>query len=267
MRLALAFFKRDAAIALSYRFSFAMQFLSNLLVLVLLYYIGETVGSQELPVLKRYGGNFFAYVVIGVALSDCVLVSLISFANQVREGQTTGTLEATLMSPLSLPTILIFSSIWDYFLSAFRFLFYIFFGIIIYDLNMGRADITSALLIFLLTVLCFMGIGIFCAGIILLLKRGETIMMILRFMIILLTGVFFPVALLPDWMQKIAVIIPLTSALEGMRFALLLGAGIQELFPIISKLALLAAIMMGIGITGFNLAVKMAKQTGSLTQY
>ncbi len=107
MKLARAFFKRDAAIALSYRAAFLAQFLGNLLLLVMLYYVGNTVGPRSLPALEKYGGNFLAFVLIGVALTDCVMVSLASFAAQVREAQTTGTLEATLMSPVRLSVILV----------------------------------------------------------------------------------------------------------------------------------------------------------------
>src|SRR5579864_6355493 len=109
MRLAWAFFKRDATIALSYRVSFVVQFIGKLAVLALFFFLSKTVGDKPLPILSKYGGDFLAFILIGVSLSDCVLVSLTSFANQIREAQTTGTLEATLMSPVRLPVILLYS--------------------------------------------------------------------------------------------------------------------------------------------------------------
>jgi ABC-2 type transport system permease protein len=267
MRLVLAFFRRDAAIALSYRVAFAIQFLGNLLLLGLLYYIGKTISPQALPALAPYGGSFLAFVLIGIALTDCVLVSLVNFAAQIREAQTTGTLEATLMSPVRLAAVLIYSSLWNYFLSAVRFLFYLILGAILYGIEMSNADIPSAVVIFLLTVLCFMGIGILWAGIILLVKRGESIMTAMGYVVLLISGVFFPVAVLPAWLQKIATVVPLTHALEGMRFALLQGASLHDLSLILIKLAAFAAVLMIGGIAGFNLAVDMAKHTCSLTQY
>jgi len=267
MRLAWAFFCRDATIALSYRAAFFMQFLGNVVLLGLLYYMGKAVGPQSLPALERYGGNFLAFVLIGIALTDCVLVSLMSFATQVREAQTTGTLEATLLAPVSLSTILIYSSLWSYFLSAVRFLLYLVVGALLYDLNLGRADLLAAAIIFLLTVLCFMGIGILMAGIVLLVKRGEAILSVLGYVVMLVTGVLFPVTLLPAWMQKLSALIPLTHALEGMRFALLQGQGIRDLAPIILTLVVFAAALLTAGVVSFNLAVRTTKHTGSLTQY
>src|SRR5262245_1270689 len=116
-RVAWEFFRRDATIALSYRFSFLVQLLGNFLVLGLFYFIGKTVGPQKIPALEPFGGSFLAFLLIGIALGDSVGVSLTTFAAQIREGQLTGTLEATLMSAVPLPLILLFSSLWNYFFS------------------------------------------------------------------------------------------------------------------------------------------------------
>jgi ABC-2 type transport system permease protein len=267
MRLAWAFFERDARIALSYRAAFAMQFLGNLVLLGLLYYVGRTLGTQPLPALARYGGNFLAFVLIGIALTDCVLISLMSFATQVREAQTTGTLEATLMSPVNLATILIYSSLWNYFLSAVRFFLYLSLGALLYGVNLGRGNLVASLVIFFLTVACFIGLGILWAGIVLAVKRGEGIISVMAYFVMLATGVFFPVSMLPGWMQHVSALIPLTHALEGMRFALLQGSGLRELAPIVLRLVVFAAVLLPGGVAAFNLSVKAAKQTGSLTQY
>lgn len=267
MRLAWAFFRRDAAIAVSYRIAFFLQFLGNVILLGVLYYVGKTVGSQPLPALDRFGGNFLAFVLVGIALTDCVSTSLISFATQVREAQTTGTLEATLMSPARLSTILICSSLWNYFLSAVRFVLYLGVGSLLYKVELGHSNVVSALVIFVLTVLCFIGIGILFAGIILLVKRGEAITTVSGYIVALITGVFFPVSLMPNWLQKLAAMIPLTTALEGMRFALLRGSNLADLAPLIMRLAIFAVVLLAGGLAGFNLAVSVAKRNGSLTQY
>lgn len=267
MRLAWAFFKRDAAIALSYRIAFSMQFLGNLVLVGLLYYVGKTIGPHALPSLKRYGGNFLAFALVGVALTDCVIVSLVGFASQIREAQTTGTLEATLISPTDLTSILVYSSLWNYFLSAVRFLFYIAVGVMLFGVHLGHVNVPSAVAIFLLTVLCFMGIGILWAGIVLLVKRGDSMMSVAGYVILVATGVFFPVSMLPPWVQKISALIPLTPALEGMRYALLTTTNWNTLAPILMKLTAFAVVLPLTGTLAFGMAVRIAKRTGSLTQY
>jgi ABC-2 type transport system permease protein len=267
MRLAWAFFARDAAIALSYRIAFATQLLGNLLLVGILYYVSRTVGLEKLPSLAEYGGNFMAFVLIGVALTDCVLVSLVGFAQQVRESQTTGTLEATLLSPVALPVILIYSSLWNYFLSGVRFLLYLAAGALLGGIHLETVNGPAALTIFILTVLCFLGIGILWAGIVLLVKRGEAIMGVLSILVMLVSGMLFPVKLLPAWLRYASELIPLTAALDGMRRAVLNGSGLVELSPIVARLSVFAVVLLTAGIGGFNYAVKLGRQQGSLTQY
>lgn len=267
LNLAWAFFKRDAKIAMSYRASFAFQLLGNLLVLGILYYIGKTIGTRPIPAISRYGENFLAFLLVGIALSDCVGVSLTTFANQIREGQLTGTLEATLMSPVRLPAILVYSSLWNYFFSAVRFLIYLALGAVFYQVGIAQANILSALIIFVLTVLCFMGIGMVWASVVMIVKRGESIITTISYLVLLVSGVLFPVTVLPGWLQSVASLIPLTHSLEGMRFALLQGYTVGMLAAILWKLAVFAALLLGAGMLTFNLAVDLAKRRGSLVQY
>jgi ABC-2 type transport system permease protein len=265
--LAWAFFRRDAIVASSYRISFVAQLAGNLLVLGLFYFVGRTIGDRPLPALEPYGGNFMAFLLIGVALTDCVGVSLMSFAAQIREAQTTGTIEALVMSPVRLPLILIYSSLWNYAMCAFRFVLYLLAGSLLYGLDIRDGNIISALVIFLLTVLCFMGIGILWAGIVMLVKRGESLMTLAASVVLLVSGVLYPVALLPPWLKTISDVIPLSYALEGMRMAILKGAPLGDLNDIVLSLSLFSTVLLILGLGAFDRAVAIAKHTGSLTQY
>lgn len=267
MRLAWAFFKRDAIIALSYRAAFVVQLAGNLLLLGLFYFMAKTVGGQNVPSLTRYGGNFLAFLLIGIALTDCVGVSLTTFASQIREAQTTGTLEVTLMAPVSLPVMLILSSLWNYFFSSIRFFLYLIFGALLYGVSLGNANVPAAAVIFLLTVLSFMGLGILWAGVVMVVKRGETMMTAMAYVVLLVSGVLFPTAMLPAWLQTVAAFIPLTPALEGMRLALLRGASLAQVWPMVAQLAAFAVVLMAVGIAGFNQTVRVAKRAGSLAQF
>ncbi len=267
MRLAWAFFRRDAAIALSYRAAFVAQLLGNLLLVGILYFVSRTVGLSKLPSLERYGGNFMAFLLIGVALTDTVLISLFGFAQQVRESQTTGTLEATLVSPVSLPLILLYSSLWGYMMSAVRFLMYLGAGLVLGGLHTGSMNAPATAVLFLLTVMCFFGAGILLAGVVLVVKRGEAIITLGGVLVMLLSGVLFPVSLMPDWLRRIAELIPLTTALEGMRLALLTGAGIVQLAPLLLRLAVFAAVLLAAGVGGLYYAVRLGRRNGSLSQY
>jgi ABC-2 type transport system permease protein len=267
MKLAWAFIKRDATIAASYRIAFILQLVEVFTILTVFYYIGKTLGDRNVPALARYGGNFLAFLLIGISFTDCVTLSLTTFAQQIRESQTTGTLEITLMSPVRLSVILLYSSLWPYMFSALRLVLYLTVGGIVYGVGMRQANLGSALLIFLLTVLCFMGIGVLWAGVVLLMKRGEAVMNLMGFGVILVSGVIFPIGMLPGWVQTVGALMPLSHALEGMRLAILQGKGVAELSPIIFKLSAFAIVLLTVGLTGFNAAVNVTKRVGSLSDY
>lgn len=267
MILAWEFFKRDALTALSYRTSFLVQLLGNLLVLGVFYYIGLTIGPAQMPALKDYGGNYLAFLLIGIALTDCVGVSLSTFARQIREAQMTGALEATLMSPVSLSRILIYSSLWGYFFSAVRFVLYLVIGAALYGVRMSDANVTAATVLFVLVVLCFAGIGMAWAAVVLLIKRGEAMMTVAGYLVVLLSGVLFPTKVLPAWLQSVADFVPLTHALQGMRLALLQGEGLGRLAGTILTLGLFAGVLLAGGLLAFNAAVRATKKSGSLTEF
>ena len=177
------------------------------------------------------------------------------------------TLEATLMSPVPMPVILIYSSLWNYFLSAVRFTLYLMAGVALGAVHFDSINVASTILVFVLTVLSFLGIGILWAGLVLLVKRGEAIMTLLSTGVLLISGVLFPTRLLPGWVQSVSDFIPLTAALEGMRLAVLTGSGLNVLTAILMKLSLFAAVLLTVGFHGFNFAVKIGRRQGSLTQY
>lgn len=267
MNLAWEFLKRDALIAISYRTAFVTQLVGNLLILAVFYFIGKLFEGAEIESLGRYGGNYAAFLLIGIALTDSLGVSVSTFAAQIREGQMTGALEATLMSPVKLWRILVYSSLWSYILSALRFVLYLALGLLFFSVDLEQADLGASLLVFALTVFAFAGLGMIWASIVMLVKRGEAILNLLGGAFMLLGGVMFPIAVLPQWLQFFSSLIPLTYGLEGMRLALLQGYGITQLVDTIFALGVFAVVLITLGLMSFNASVWLVKERGSLTQF
>jgi ABC-2 type transport system permease protein len=267
MRLAWQFLKRDALIAASYRTAFATQLIGNVVVLAVFYYIGQMFEGVEVRALQPYGGNYAAFLLIGIAFTDALGVSVSTFAAQIREGQVTGALEATLMSPVSVGRILVYSSLWSYCLSAFRFVLYLGLGLLFFRVDLREARLGAGLVVFMLTVVSFAGVGMIWASIVMLIKRGESIMNLVGGSFLLLGGVMFPVSVLPGWLRALSSLIPLTYGLEGMRLALLRGYGVVQLSRTIAILLTFCVVLVGLGLVGFSAAVQVVKRRGSLSQF
>ena len=107
-----AFLKKDFLMETSYRFSFFLQFGGIFFSVVMFYFVSELIGSAPSvqQSLSRYGGNYFSFVLIGIAFSNFLSVGLGSFSSSIRGEQMMGTLEAMLVTPTRLSTIIISSS-------------------------------------------------------------------------------------------------------------------------------------------------------------
>lgn len=120
------------------------------------------------------------------------------------------------------------------------------------------------MIILMLTIISFSSLGIISAWSVLVFKRGDPINWLFNGLSRFLGGVYFPISVLPLWVQKISLFLPLTHSLEGVRKSLILGTSVKELLPQIFALSIYALIFLPLGILGFKAAIKKAKKDGSL---
>lgn len=267
MLRALAFLRRDWRIQISYRVAFVLQLLGVLFSLLLFYFLSALIGDAAAPHLADYGGDYFAFVLIGLALAGYFGVGLRSFASNLREAQTTGTLEAMLLTPTRLSTIILSSSLFDYGLVTFQVIAYLVFGAAFFGVRFN-GNWPAALLILALTVVAMTSVGIIAASFIMVLKRGDPVTWLVGNMLQLLGGVYYPIAVLPGWLQVPAKLLPVTYALGAMRKALLTNAPLRDLlWPDLAALALACVVLAPISLLAFRAAVRRAKRDGSLAHY
>ena len=266
-RKPLAFIKKSFISATSYKLSFIMELGGIVFSVAMFFFMSKLFGAAFIPHLEPYGGDYFSFVLIGIALSDYLGIALGSMAGTIRGGQMMGTLEALLVTQTEIPTIIVSSSLYSYIWTSIRVLVYLVVGVLGFNMNIRSANYGGALLILLLTIIAFSSMGIISASFIMVLKRGDPISWIFTSLSGLLAGLYYPVSVLPEWLQKLSYLLPLTYALEGMRLALLKGYTIAQLSHNILALSVFTAIMLPISIMSFKYAVKKAKIDGSLTQY
>ncbi len=217
--------------------------------------------------LEPYGGDYFSFVLIGIAFADYLSVASQNFASSIRESQMMGTMEALLVTQAQLPTIILSSSLYSFIIASIRVIAYLVLGALAFDVDIGGANVPAALLILVLTITAFSSLGIISASFVMVLKRGDPLSWIFSSVSVLFGGVFYPIAVLPAWLQKISFILPITYALEGMRLSLLKGYSIRALLPNFVALIIFCAVLLPLSLLVFNYAVRKAKADGTLTQY
>ena len=262
-----AFLRRDALEKLSYRTAFVLEFSFVLLSVATFYYVAKLIGPEALPAMAPYGGDYFAFVLLGIAFAGYQAVGLNSFSSSLRQEQMMGTLESVISAPVGLPAILLGFAQWDMLYATFQTALYLLVGAVVFGASFHAANLPAALLIFALTLTSCAGLGLFSAAFIMMFKRGDPAAWLLAAVSELLGGVYFPVAMLPGWLRTMSLFIPMTHSLEGMRLALLKSAGIREVAPQAAALAAFTAVLLPLGFVFFRKAFEKAKADGSLGHY
>lgn len=263
----LAFLWRDIIEDTSYKLSFFMQFVSIFISTAMFYFFSKLLGDAGTSYLKPYGGNYFSFVLIGIAFYSYLSVSMKSLSDTIREGQMLGTLEALLVTQTEIPTIIISSSLYSFIWATFKVAVYLLLGVYAFGVDLGNANLIGAAIVLILTIISFGSLGIISASFIMVLKRGDPVNWIFSSVSGLIGGLYYPVSVLPDWLQKLSQLLPVTYALEGMRMAVLKGHSVSELLSNILALTLFSIITLPLSILVFKYAVRKAKKDGTLTQY
>lgn len=262
-----AFLRRDFYNESSYRFSFLFAFAGVLIRALIFFFLSEFIGAVADPYLANYQGDYFSFVIIGIALGGYFGVGLSGFSGALRQAQVTGTLEATMMTPTPVSLVIIGSALWSYTFTTFRVVTYLLIGALLLTLDLSRANVLAAFVILVLSIISFASIGILAASFIMVLKRGDPVTAVLGTGANLLGGVFYPVAILPGWLQMFSYLLPLTYALRGLRLALLNGASWTELAPDMAILLLFCAVLFPLSLLAFRFAVNRARAEGTLAHY
>jgi ABC-2 type transport system permease protein len=177
-----------------------------------------------------------------------------------------GTLESVLLSPISVPTLLVSSSAWDLLLATFHSSLYLFFAWLFFDVHY-QGSFLLALLFLILTTLVLACIGILSASFAMVFKRGDPLAMLLGTGSALFSGVFFPTQLLGKGFGTISRFLPPTYGLDGIRRVLIEGQGLAEVRDPLLTLMVFLAILLPFSLWVFARAIRRAKREGSLIQY
>jgi ABC-2 type transport system permease protein len=95
-------------------------------------------------------------------------------------------------------------------------------------------------------------------------EKGMQLGFIAQGMLLVVSGVYYPVSVLPEWMQALSKISPATYALEGIRAAILDGDGLDTMWGVIWPLLIIGAVSVPLGLWVFNRGEVYAKKHGKL---
>jgi ABC-2 type transport system permease protein len=218
--------------------------------------IGAQAGDPRLLLSLMIGAIFWNYL--------SVVFSWIAETIAVERWE--GTLEYTMMAPIRRSTQLIGSTAYAIVYGLVHTAVILVVLILFFpQLDLARANPVTAVAFVLLGSFSFVGIGMIAAILPLLyVERGAQMTFVLQSCLLLVSGVYYSISILPGWMQVLSHISPATYVLDGVRAGLIDGVPITDLFGDIWPLLVMGVSLIPLGVWAFGRAERYAKRTGKL---
>jgi len=247
--------------------------------------------ERNLFLVKRYWGWEFAFLVYAVAgalsitfigaeqQDQTLLLSLMIgaifwnylsivfgfIAETVAWERWEGTLEYTFMAPIRRWVQLLGSTMFAVLYGLVHTTVILVVLTLFFGLDLSSANFGTAALFMIIGSASFIGIGMMAAVLPLMyVERGAQMTFVLQSLLLLVSGVYYSIEVLPEWMQVISRFSPATYVLDGVRQGLINGTPVTELWHDIWPLAIMAVVFIPLGIWIFGRAERYAKRTGRL---
>ena len=262
-----AFIRRELTALGGYRAAFLVRLLGLALGVGGMVFLSRFVGAAANPHLAAYGGNYLGFMVLGLLAAEFQQVGVSGLSQRIRVAQMMGTLEAELATPAPPWMVLGAAPVYEFGAAALRSTAYLLGASLLLDLNLDHANWATLVLAVPLVIAAFSGLGLLAAGTTMLVRRLNPVAMVIGSLSFFLSGVMYPVTVLPDWLRAIGRVLPLTHALAVLRGALLVGASPAALADSFLALAIFGAVLAPLGAAVFRFALRRTRVDGSLSHY
>jgi ABC-2 type transport system permease protein len=259
---AAAIIKRDALIYLSYRSSFAGQLFGALFSLTLFYYISRLVRVGAFDSADAY----FAFVMVGLVIVQ-VLQSTLALCSSIRGELLAGTFERIVVSPFGAIAAIAAMTVFPLAQALILGIVTLAAGGLVFDVAITWDTAAAAVPVAILGSFSFTAIGLFFVAIVILFKQTAAGIGFVTAGIALISGLYVPIAVLPEWIQWFANVQPFTPAVDLLRH-FLVGLPLTEPVPTaVLKLVAFAVILLPLSVYAVSRAIRRARRTGTIIEY
>ena len=215
--------------------------------------LGTTVAGANAGAVfeERVGtSNFRLYMLIGAATFTVVSLMLWLIGYWVRREQETGTLESLALAPARRIWVLAGVTSYAFVRAMIAFLIAILLGSVVFQVNPFEQGMGLAIVFLAIGFLPLWGLAFMFGAFIMKIKEADSVIQVLQWVLSFLMGVFYPLTLLPVYLQTVVKLFPPTVMTDGVRASLL---GINFLYnSAFASLAVLFAMALVVPLLGYK---------------
>lgn len=268
-----AVFWANFKVFLSYRTWVITETLSTIASIAMYSFMGLQVRSERL-VGAGYGGvSWLAFALVGVASANYLWMCISRISHSMQHEVSEGTLEPIISSPIRLRSYIIGQSIRGFLISGYFMLGVLLVGIFLLKtpVILTLETILSFLIVLLMMVASYIGIGVMVAGIILVYKKGDPLTFLFASITEFLGGVLFPLNYLKDYpvLWVLAWLMPYTYALDAARMVFLTGATLSSpgVLNDLVVLMIYTMVFIPLGLKAFKWGCNRIRDEGTVATY
>lgn len=207
------------------------------------------------------------YLIVGSLLWGFLSVLFHDVAEAVAWERWEGTIEYTFMAPIHRITYLLGHSIFAIIYAIGRSVIIMALVSLFFKISLAQANIMTTFVIIFFASFSFLGMGLIAAVLPLLSpERGAQASHIFQAIILLISGVYYDISVLPAWIRPFSMISPGTYTLRAIRKAMLENASVADLWSDITILIIIGIILIPTGMWVFAKAEHHAKVKGKLSR-
>ncbi len=230
--------------------------------LTILFIAAATEKITGQPVDTRF---FVLYLLIGTTMWSYLSAVFDVVAETIAWERWEGTIEYTLMAPVPRVLHLIGTCCYAVTYSVVRSVLIFGAVVLIFGIDLARANFLTAAVVVVVGSISVIGLAIVAAVLPLLFtERGAQMTFVIHSSLLLISGVYAPIDVLPGWLQVLAPISPITYILRSVRSGLLEGAGVAAVAGDLLVLIVMGIVLVPSGLWIFRQAERFAKRTGRL---
>jgi len=262
-RATLAVFMRDLLTFASYRGRLPGQLLGVAATVSLFYYVSRLVSTPQFPTPEDY----FSFALVGIVVVRAMALSFGGLVGGVRQELVAGTFERMVTSPLGPTLGLAAMTLFPLVLSFFLGMATIAFAVVVFGVSLEWATVPLALPAGILAALTLVPFCLMISAAVVAFKQAAGAVRLFAIIITVVSGLLFPVSLLPAWISWMSDVQPFTPMVELLRHLLIATPLEDPVALTVVKVLAFLLVLLPPAVIALHLAIARSQRRATLIEY